>query len=294
MSKSTLSARREPLTFIVAVDKRKVFESNFLASPCLQGDHGHQILVREGFPSATIAYNSGIVESKNEIMVFCHQDMIFPATWPSQLEIALEYLRGQDPEWGVLGCYGETRAHDGRGHIYSTGLGILGQSFPHPLPVQTLDEIVLIVRKSSGLRFDDLMPHFHFYGSDICMRAAEKGMNTYAISAFCVHNTQQYLALPEEFYECYKYFKRNWKDRLPIQTSCIKVARFDLEVHKRKFKEIIFRIFKRDNVEAFREENVGGLLQRLISTNQGGKDSDGESLFRPAEEVPDRGDLSTK
>ena len=70
------------------------------------------------------------------------------------------------------------------------------------MAVQTLDEIVLILKKSSGLRFDDSLPHFHFYGTDICLRAAQRGMRSYAISAFCVHNTHQTLVLPEEFYEC--------------------------------------------------------------------------------------------
>jgi len=55
--------------------------------------------------------------------------------------------------------------------------------------VQTLDEIVLIFRRDSGLSFDETLPHFHFYGTDICMRAAEQGRQCYAISAFCVHNT---------------------------------------------------------------------------------------------------------
>jgi hypothetical protein len=268
MSQNISTAGSQSLTFVVAVNNRKVFESNFLASPCLRGKHDHQVLAQEGYPSATVAYNDGIARSENDVIVFCHQDMIFPAGWPNDVNRALEYLQEKDPQWGVLGCYGETLARDGRGYIYSTGLGILGEPFPHPLRVQTLDEIVLILRKSSGLRFDDQMPHFHFYGSDICMRAAEKGMNSYVIPAFCVHNTQQYLTLPPEFYDCYKYFKTRWKDRLPIQTSCIKVTNLDLELRKRKFKETIFRILGRNNVVATREENVQGLLQRVLSTSQ--------------------------
>ena len=100
--------------------------------------------------------------------------MIFPEFWLLDLQRALDSLQQTDPEWGVLGCYGVT-LDEGRGYIYSGGLGVMGKPTDRPGPVQTLDEIVLILRKSSGLRFDDRLPHFHFYGADICMTAAARG-----------------------------------------------------------------------------------------------------------------------
>ena len=95
----------------------------------------------------------------------------------------------------------------GRGHVFSSGL-MLGASFDRPAAVQTLDEIVLIIRKSTQLRFDERLPHFHFYGAEICMAAAKAGRTNYAISAFSVHNSQMNLVLPKEFYESYRVFKK--------------------------------------------------------------------------------------
>ncbi|MBZ5539504.1 MAG: glycosyltransferase family protein [Acidobacteriia bacterium] len=256
-----------PITFAIAVNNRAVLERNFLASPCLRGTHPHQILIQEGFSSAAKAYNDAIDRSHNDLIVFCHQDIIFPEYWLLQLGRALDYLESEDPPWGVLGCYGETSDYKGRGHIYSSGRGVLGMPFDRPVPIQTLDEIVLILRKSSGLRFDERLPHFHLYGADICMAAMKKGMKNYAISAFCIHNTHQYLVLPKEFYECYRSLKRSWKKNLPIQTTCIKVTKFDLPMYKRRLQEVYLRYIRRKEVGATREDNVQRLLEEFRTSS---------------------------
>ena len=133
---------------------------------------------RRIFPSAAKAYNEAIDRAANDLMVFAHQDMIFPESWPKQLEEALVYLEASDPGWGVLGCYGKARDGVGHGWTYSPGQGLIGRRFGYPEPIQTLDEIVLVFRMSSGLRFDDDLPHFHLYGTDICLRAAGRGMKS--------------------------------------------------------------------------------------------------------------------
>jgi hypothetical protein len=254
------------ITFAVAVNDREILRSNFMASQCFGGvDHPHEILIQEGFSSASAAYNDAIDKSQNDLIVFCHQDVLFPKAWLSQLHVALSSLTASDPRWGVLGCYGETLHDNGRGHVYSPGRGILGRP-AEPAPVQTLDEIVLILRKSSGLRFDDRLPHYHFYGADICMEAASRGMRSYAISAFCIHNSQFNLVLPKEFYECYRYIKHKWRRSLPIQTTCVRVGRFDLGMYGRRVRELFVRSVIRRPVPVARVKNGTELFaQRQIS-----------------------------
>lgn len=201
---------------MAAANKRELLEKNLLVSPCLQRPHPHQILIQEGFSSASKAYNDAIDKSRNDLVVFAHQDVILPGPWLDSLEKALGYLEVDDPSWGVLGCYGETLADGGRGHIYTSGRGILGAPFERPSRINTLDEIVLILRKSSGLRFDEFLPGFHIYGADICMAAVKLGLKNYAISAFCIHNTVFNLVLPKDFYDCYKHLQRTRKEFLPI------------------------------------------------------------------------------
>jgi hypothetical protein len=250
----------QKLTFASAINDRELFASNFLASPIFAGSHQHQIIVQSGFPSAAKAYNDAIDRSENEIIVFAHQDMVFPASWPADLERALNHLGRTDPDWGVLGCFGETADAQGCGHVYMPGLGIVGSPSEHPQPVQTLDEIVLIIKKSSGLRFDPNLPHFHFYGADICLRANGLGRKSYAISAFCLHNTQFNLVLPREFYACYRHIKREWRAQLPIQTTCVRVTKYDLDMMKRRVREFYLSHVRGIRVGAVRSKNGRELL----------------------------------
>jgi hypothetical protein len=227
----------DQITFIVAANNREILERNLLMSSCLRAPHNHEILVQEGFSSAAEAYNDGLGRSNNELLIFVHQDVFLPEGWISKLNAALRYLEETDPNWGVLGCWGVTKNRHYRGHVYSSGWGILGTEFECPEPVQTLDEIVLIFRNSSGLFFDRYLPHFHFYGTDICMRAAKRGMKSYAMSAFCIHNTSQILRLPKEFYLCYSHIRRVWKHDLPIQTTCIRISKSNAEIYRRRLED---------------------------------------------------------
>jgi glycosyltransferase involved in cell wall biosynthesis len=261
------------ITFVVSVNNRAVFQNNFLASPCLGQLKNRQILVQEGFSSAAKAYNCAIDRAANDLIVFCHQDIVLPKEWLSQLDDALDYLEVQDPNWGVLGSYGKTQDGRGWGHVYSSGRGVIGKALARPVAIQTLDEIVLILRKSSGLRFDNALPHFHFYGTDICLRAMTRGMKSYAISAFCVHNTHQTLVLPKEFYQCCRHIRREWKSCLPIQTTCVRITKSSFTVYSRRLREFYLRHVRRKEYGGTRVQNPLSLLEsyrRLsIRTPQG-------------------------
>jgi hypothetical protein len=255
------------LTFVSAVNDHDIFSKNFLLSPMFARPHPHQIIVQSGFESAAAAYNDAIDRSANDLIVFSHQDVIFPAAWLLDLEHAFEQLERTDPNWGVLGCFGKTVDGRGWGYVCMPGLGMLGSRSDKPERVQTLDEIVLIIRKSSGLRFDPTLPHFHFYGADLCLRAAERNMNSYAISAFCVHNTQYNLVLPPDFYACYRHVKRRWKERLPIQTTCIRITKYDVDMTTRKLRELYMSKVRGKKIGARRFQDTEQLLETLHDQN---------------------------
>jgi hypothetical protein len=255
----------QPLTFAVPTyGSDNLLKRNFLASPCFSGDNRHQFLIQRDYNSASRAYNDAIDAASNDLVVFVHQDMIFPANWLADLDLALKYMDSLDPDWGVLGCFGVTAAGVGQGYIYSPGRGIFGAPVPHPVKVQTLDEIVLIIRKSSGLRFDPDLPHFHLYGADICLRAAQKGMSSYVIPAFCIHNANQYCVLPQEYYECYRYIQQAWRDALPVQTTCLEVTKSNMGVYKRRLREAYVQI-RRKGFIAPRADDISKLLADALS-----------------------------
>ena len=229
------------ITFCVAVSKPDVLNRNFLASPCLHDSRQFQILLQWGFSSAALAYNDAINRSVNDVIVFVHQDVYLPAGWIHQLQDSRALVEQNDPRWGVLGSFGIVADGTCRGYVCSSTQGIHGRPFEKPQPVQTLDEIVLIMRKSSGLRFDESLPHFHLYGTDICLAAAQENMLSYAICAPCIHNTVQGPILPSQFYECCSRIRRKWKSALPIQTACVQLTRSGGAVYKRRlYQEYLY------------------------------------------------------
>ena len=99
-----------------------------------------------------------------------------------------------------------------RGRLLSEGPGL-------PAPVATLDELLLIVRRETPLRFDPAMG-FHLYGADLCLQARERGQAVVALGAPCHHNSRR-VGLPESFFPSAEAFLQKWADRLPIATSCV-------------------------------------------------------------------------
>jgi hypothetical protein len=235
---------KEGISFVVAVNDDTVFKNNIATSPIFNQIGDYEIIIKSDYKSAAMAYNEAIATSKYDLLIFAHQDVYFPETWIRDLEKSLNILEEQAQPWGVLGCWGVSVDNIRQGHVYSSGLGcVLGESYSHPKEVQTLDELVLIIRKSSKLRFDESLPNFHFYGTDICIAAAQRGLKSYAINAFCIHNSNGLNKFPKEFYTGYKYLKKRYSTLLPIQTTCIRITKDNKEYYAYRLRNIL-RIFK--------------------------------------------------
>jgi hypothetical protein len=211
------------LTIISAVNNDRVLNSCLLSSPDLKS--GIEVLAMRGYSSAASAYNAGIARAKGEYLVFVHQDVYLAEGWACKLKQTLDFLAWQDPNWGVLGMWGMSPAGVGVGYLYCVaGIRLLGESFHGCREVKSLDEVLLIIRKSSGLHFDEIMGGFHMYGADICLEAERCGMKSYAFSAFGIHNSNGYGMLPWQFWKSYFLMRRKWINRLPITTPCAEIT----------------------------------------------------------------------
>jgi hypothetical protein len=229
----------DAITVVAAVNDRQILEANLLRSPLLAPGHAHQFLIQEGFRSASLAYNDALAQARNEIVVFVHQDVLLPERWLGDLEQTIETLDRAGNAWGVIGCFGvRAGAQGGLGRVYSTGWGLQGQPVDKPEMVETLDEIVLVIRKSSALGFDPSLPFYHLYGVDLCLKARSVGLECHVMPTFCVHNTRQLLVLPPEFFACYRFIKRKWPQYLPVHSSCIRISRFDAHLIRKKFENL--------------------------------------------------------
>ncbi len=149
-----------------------------------------------------------------------------------------------------------------RGYCYSTGLRrTLGAPFAAPLPARTLDEFVLVVRKSSGLRFDERLPGFHLYGTDICLQAEAHHLGSYILSAFCIHNANGIDRLPYAFWQSYLYLRRKWWQRLPVATCCTTLTKGCLPIVRRLASEMENSF--RPHATGHRSTNVAALYDQL-------------------------------
>jgi hypothetical protein len=93
--------------------------------------------------------------------------------------------------------------------------------------VMTLDELCLIIRSDSGLRFDEqTLTHFHFYGPDICLSALAQGRRNYALDVPTVHlsdGKSNIAAHYPEFRKQAKQFYTKWYREFPLiatSTTC--------------------------------------------------------------------------
>lgn len=175
--------------------------------------------------SAPMALNRGLEKAVGKIIVFCHQDVIFPQGWISRLYEQISTIEKTHNSWGVLGTFGVTPSGKLAGHV----IDWKGHAHCLPLPVevQSLDEHCLIVRKDSGLAFDEDLGGFHFYGADICLEALTKGLTNFAVDA-CVQHLSPGGKVDTSFYEAMDKLYQKWKTQNPplsvIETTC-KVCR---------------------------------------------------------------------
>lgn len=226
-----------PVSVISAVNDYTILRDNLLASPCFKPSRSIQYIFQEHYSSASLAYSDAMTLARHDLLMFVHQDVYLPGNWLDHLFLILDYLDVVDPDWGILGCYGRRsdRVH-GLGRVHTTGCGWHGIPLSFPVVVDTLDEIVLIFRKSSGLRFDPALPHFHLYGTDLCLSARSLGRQAWVIPLPCIHNTDELIELPQEFYSCYDYIKFKWRQYLPIHTPCSRISFFNEDIMFRKLR----------------------------------------------------------
>jgi hypothetical protein len=223
LGKPRQAAHDRPLTFVVCVSNDSLLRANLLSSPCFATGSPHELLLMRGCPSAAAGLNRGLEQAQNEYVVCVHQDVYLPEGWPERLWQQLELLDTRKPA-DVLGVYGVGR-HGAdfyrAGHVVDRR-HLLVEPVRLPAVVETLDELLLVVRKNAGLRFDEQLG-FHFYGADICQQAHRRGAPAMCIDAICFHNSKSSTELPPEFFSSGRIFAEKWADRLPITTSCARV-----------------------------------------------------------------------
>lgn len=132
--------------------------------------------------NAAQGLNHGLDSLTADWVVTVHQDVLLPPGFWARFTAALEQLGPDVALAGIVGC---ARGGAFRGHIIDPN----GHCFWGPVPadVLTLDEVLIAVRRSAGLRFCEEVPGFHCYGADLCMQAVEQGQRVVIVDAPLLH-----------------------------------------------------------------------------------------------------------
>ncbi len=208
----------------VLCNSRETLARNLLASPML-ADPDIELHLAHDPGSAAEAYNRILEESAAPHVLLVHQDVYLPPGWRQRLERAIAQLDASDPGWAVFGAIGMSAEGNLVGEVWSTGIGkLIGTALERPCPVQSLDELLLVLRREAGLRFDPALDGFHMYGTDIVQSALAAGAGAYACALPLVHNHRFRTRLDESFSRAYAFIRRKWRARLPIRTTVLEVS----------------------------------------------------------------------
>lgn len=127
-------------------------------------------------------------DAQGRRLIVLHQD-VSPLEEAAALWTALEALDERDPDWALAGNAGY------RGLMRP----VWRISDPHdtdarigdpPQSVQSLDENLLILNLKNPVRPSSGLTGFHFYGTDLCLAAAEAGRRAYVLDWLVRHDSQ--------------------------------------------------------------------------------------------------------
>lgn len=206
------------ISIVTLINKPELYNKNVVASfKATQAE-----LIPIYYPTnACKGLNEGITKANHNIILLCHQDVAFPDNWITNLYNQISLIN--DECWGVLGTAGYTERWHLTGNIKSGDKYI--RSGILPCIAMTLDEHCLIIKKDSGLRFDETIDDdcsFHWYGTDICLSAYQQGMNCYVINNF-LHHLSDNPNRDDNFKKAEKWIVNKWTGKSKfkrIYTTC--------------------------------------------------------------------------
>lgn len=217
------------ICLVSLVNRPEILADNLLLSPDIISGR-LPLLIEEDAPNAGIGLNRLLDRvaarfPQADVIVCVHQDVYLPKGWADVLEQRLAELDARDPGWAVAGAFGNSPDGAPWGPIWSSSLSsIVGRVSATPVAVNGFDELLLILRCSSGLRFDETMPGFHLYGTDLAQQARKAGRGAWVIPLPIVHNDRFHEAPDESFSQAYHHMRRKWRDVLPLTASVITIS----------------------------------------------------------------------
>jgi glycosyltransferase involved in cell wall biosynthesis len=197
------------------------------------GIRGIEIIQMEndGVMSLTEAYNKGLKESKYDIVVFCHDDIIFDTkNWGKRLTKLFQ----KNPEYGILGIAGTTDLIDGRWWTIKESMnGVVSHKHEGKkwtnyyskdqgnkvTDMVVLDGLFFAVDKTKIKHdFDEEFHGFHFYDISFCFPNYLDGVKIGLTTQIRV--THLSIGQTNQQWEGHKIrFEEKYKDKLPVRLT---------------------------------------------------------------------------
>ena len=140
------------------------------------------------FQSAAAALNWGAAQISGDWLLFAHQDVaLLSEEWLARAE---ELLNKLNP-FGWSGVAGSDATGRFRGMLIDRA-HLSGEPFTAPMEVQTLDECLLIHRRTDkdDRYFDEGLTGWHAYGVDACCAAIRSGAQNYVLPLPVWHDSK--------------------------------------------------------------------------------------------------------
>ena len=174
-------------------------------------------------------YNKGISQSKNNIVVCCHNDIKLENGWGKKL---LDDFKS-NPDYGIIGKAGSCYFPESGVYWERMNQTMVGQVYHHPesskkwinkyspklpflIPVVTVDGLFISFDKTKIKHgFDESIGKFHFYDHPFCLDNYLDGVKIGVTSSFEI--THQSIGSPnQEFFISKEKFLEKYRTKLPL------------------------------------------------------------------------------
>ena len=237
-------------------------------------------IINDGEMSLTEAYNKGLEESNNDIVVFCHDDIIFDTkNWGRKLTSIFK----KNPEYGIIGIAGTTDLVDGRWWTLKESMnGIVSHQHEGKkwtnyyskdqgnkvTDMVVLDGLFLAVNKNKIKHtFDEDFHGFHFYDISFCFPNYLDGVKVGLTTQIRV--THLSIGETNKQWEGHKVrFEEKYKDKLPIRLTNNKTFEEKLEFNPKNiaFGMVTYNAEHRIKQSAF---TVPDWVENFVIVNDG-------------------------